>query len=653
MDSADALKKEYRFVVRYKNKDVTQVDSASAAIKQVKRFHSDPRIVVFQAKKRLFHKEALSQLATLQLDPTVAQVELDHKIEHQSTPSSTYYSNQWNLANVSSTNKGALNWESVYAQGFKGQGVAIAVLDTGFVDHPEINGKTVAQYDFISDSTMAGDTGGRDSDATDSGDFCNGGHSSWHGTRVATLAAGYDSGTNVSGVAPSAKLINARVLGRCGGWLSDVADAISWSAGVSVTGVPAHGLNMPVVINMSLSTAPGVFCPSYLQTAVTNANNNGAVVIAAAGNDGQNGIGAPASCQGVVVVSAHNESGDLASYSNYSSSVTLSAPAGGACKSTMAGCISMPVLTAGITGGTTTATATNTPQYFQGTSAAAPLISGSFAVLKSAFPQASFAEIKSALISSGREFGPGSFCHQNANCGFKMADVQGAFSVMQSQYSVVMTVTASATSVKVGNQVVMTANAQANKSDFMSYTWTQVSGPAVVISQQGNVASFVAPAQHGTAVFKVEANNSGIASAAQTVSILFDNNVAPTLTYTGANSVTVNNGETLKLNFNVVDADNNFASLVVTGIPSEATIDSSSITWQNVKTTGTSIQTYTVTVKAVDTEGLASNAVTITVVVNPAASVAGASDKSGGGGGAISISGLLFLLAALAASKKQ
>lgn len=67
------------------------------------------------------------------------------------------------------------------------------------------------------------------------------GNSSWHGTHVAgTMAAVTGNATGVAGVAPNAKVLPIRVLAKCGGSLSDIADAIIWSAGGTVTGIPAN-----------------------------------------------------------------------------------------------------------------------------------------------------------------------------------------------------------------------------------------------------------------------------------------------------------------------------------------------------------------------------------------------------------------------------
>ena len=110
---------------------------------------------------------------------------------------------------------------------------------------------------------MSNDGNGRDSDASDPGDWinvdeCGPGDpdqnypSSWHGTHVAgTIAAKTNNSLGVAGVAFNAKVVPARVLGKCGGYTSDIADGIIWVSGGTVSGVPANA-NPAKVINISL-----------------------------------------------------------------------------------------------------------------------------------------------------------------------------------------------------------------------------------------------------------------------------------------------------------------------------------------------------------------------------------------------------------------
>src|SRR5690606_7514122 len=130
---------------------------------------------------------------------------------------------------------------------------------------------------------------------------CGGGYppqdsgSSWHGTHVAgTIAAVTNNGIGVAGVAYNAKVVPVRVLGKCGGLTSDIADAIVWASGGSVTGVPSNPYPADV-INMSLGG--GGSCSSTTQAAINTARSNGTVVVVAAGNENTNASNSnPANC---------------------------------------------------------------------------------------------------------------------------------------------------------------------------------------------------------------------------------------------------------------------------------------------------------------------------------------------------------------------
>ena len=76
-----------------------------------------------------------------------------------------------------------------------------------------------------------------------------------------------------------------RVLGKCGGYDSDIIDAITWASGGTVSGVPAN-TNAAKVINMSLGG--GGACTTATQSAITAAVSRGTTVVVAAGNSNAN-----------------------------------------------------------------------------------------------------------------------------------------------------------------------------------------------------------------------------------------------------------------------------------------------------------------------------------------------------------------------------
>lgn len=218
--------------------------------------------------------------------------------------------------------------------------VVVAVLDTGWTEHPDLETSIINGYDFISDRRSGNDGNGRDADARDPGDWvdssdygsgfsgCDISESSWHGTHVAgIIAAKQGNATGVSGVAPNVRILAVRVIGKCGGTTSDITDAIRWSAGGSVSGVPDNP-NPADVINLSLGGTAR--CLSSFRSAIEFAQSRGVTVVAAAGNEGAPVSSAvPANCPGVISVVASNADGKRPNWSNYgtrSLPATITAP---------------------------------------------------------------------------------------------------------------------------------------------------------------------------------------------------------------------------------------------------------------------------------------------------------------------------------------
>ena len=147
----------------------------------------------------------------------------------------------------------------------KGTSAAIiAVVDGGVrFDHPDLAGRLLAGYDFVSADctpgtggcttanqfTTANDGDGRDPDASDPGDWvtaaeiasnpnlskCTVEDSTWHGTHIAGIVGA--AGNNAIGVAGlnwNATILPVRVSGKCGAYRSDVIDGMRWAAGLAV-----------------------------------------------------------------------------------------------------------------------------------------------------------------------------------------------------------------------------------------------------------------------------------------------------------------------------------------------------------------------------------------------------------------------------------
>lgn len=313
-----------------------------------------------------------------------------------------------------------------------GGGVVVAVIDTGIVTHADLAGQTVPGYDFISNTSISNDGDGRDNDPSDPGDWTSVGEcglgwpgfdSSWHGTHVAgTVAAKTNNGLGVAGISYDSKISAVRVLGKCGGLTSDIVDAIRWAAGLSVPGVPANA-NPADVINMSLGGSGA--CAASEQDAINDAINAGTTIVVAAGNSNVDASGSsPGNCNGVITVAASDRGGDKASYSNFGSTIEVSAPGG------ETGLFSSNGVLSTLNSGTTSPN-NDTYVYYQGTSMAAPHVAGVAALIMAEAPNYTPAQLLQLLQSTSRPFPGGSSCNTSI-CGTGIVDATAALNNISS-----------------------------------------------------------------------------------------------------------------------------------------------------------------------------------------------------------------------------
>ncbi|PKR77642.1 peptidase S8 [Halalkalibacillus sediminis] len=187
--------------------------------------------------------------------------------------------------------------------GFTGSGVDVAVLDTGIDrSHEDLTANVQGGYSVFDDA--------ENSDPYNDG---NG-----HGTHVAGTVAAVDNDLGVLGVAPSTNLYAVKVLDNDGsGSYAGIAEGIEWAV-----------QNDMDVINMSLG---GSQSSSVLEEFSNLANNEGLLVVAAAGNDGNRGgnndtVGYPAKYDSVMAVAAVDENNNRATFSSTGPAVEISAP---------------------------------------------------------------------------------------------------------------------------------------------------------------------------------------------------------------------------------------------------------------------------------------------------------------------------------------
>lgn len=405
---------------------------ARVPLSHLRQMSGYAQVLRLPGRRSLAQVEAI--LAEIRKDPLVEYAVADQRRKPLLVPNDTQYANQWHYK-APATDLGAADLPAAWDLTTGSAGLVVAVLDTGWLNHADLSGRSVAGYDFIADAPTANDGGGRDSDPSDpgdwitaaedancpSGDFCGCGESdsSWHGTHVAgTIGALSNNGSGVAGVNWNSKILPVRVLGKCGGWDSDIIDGMRWAAGLAVSGVPANA-NPAKVLNLSLGGEGA--CPAPWQSAIEDVVNAGAVVVVAAGNAGVNlnvSPYTPANCGNVVAVGAVSRSGSRASYGNYGSAVALSGPGGEQSFYNDPNGI-LSTLNAGLT-----SPGANNYIYLQGTSMAAPHVAGVASLMLSLNPALTPSGVKGFLQSSARAF-PDGTCNMSI-CGAGLLDGQEA-----------------------------------------------------------------------------------------------------------------------------------------------------------------------------------------------------------------------------------
>ena len=401
-----------RLIVKYKDSAVsTQALTLSSSVldqstsyarrsmKHVRRMATGAHVMRLErGVSRVEMNELIAEMAS---DPNIEYVEEDRLMQPMATPTDPLYDNQWHYYEATA----GLNLPEAWDVS-TGSGAIVAVIDTGYTDHADLVGNLLPGYDMISDSFVGNDgNNGRDSDASDPGDAvtaneCGYEHeassSSWHGTHVAgTVAAVTNNGIGGAGVAYDAQIVPVRALGKCGGYTSDIADAMIWAAGGNVTGVPENPYPADV---LNLSLGGSGTCDRTSQAAINTAVGLGATVVVAAGNSAINVVNSsPANCANVITVAAVGRTGGSAYYTNFGALVDVAAPGGDQSTGVTNGVLS--TLNSG-----SDSPAGDAYAYYQGTSMAAPHVAGAAALLYSIDPEITPAEVESLLKETSRSF---------------------------------------------------------------------------------------------------------------------------------------------------------------------------------------------------------------------------------------------------------
>ena len=461
------------------------------------------------------HAERMSQ------ESIIEYVELDTWNCAERTPNDTYYNgSQGHLKAPADGGAGAANLPQAWDITTGSDDIVVSVIDTGALDHGDLQSRYVggsaaaSGRDFISlysgYSFMPVDGDGRDDDPTDPGDwtdgtYCRAGNSSWHGSHVAgTIGAATDNGLHVAGIDWQAQLLTARVLGRCGGFGSDIADGMRWSAGLTVDGLT--NANPARVLNLSLGGYGA--CSTTYQNAINAVVDEGAVVVVAAGNSNDDVVNyRPASCDNVITVAALDSStGGRASFSNYGEEVGIAAPG-------------VRIASTINSGGRTAVAGGDITALYNGTSMATPHVSGVVALMLAANQAAggdlmadarkaeTSSRITAKLQASARAFptGTGRDC-ATTTCGAGMLDAHQAVVAV----STAPTVNAGDNQSVAGGATVALSAAISDDAynTATTWQWTQTSGATVTLNNAtGRNASFTAPSANETLSFTVTATD--------------------------------------------------------------------------------------------------------------------------------------------------
>jgi subtilisin family serine protease len=325
--------------------------------------------------------DGISVAAGLQLlaaQPAVAWAEPNRVYKPRRVPNDPFLASQYALAQVQAF--GA--WE--YGTGSPST-ATVAFIDTGIDGaHPELSGKLTATSRAFDPGTGAASNNQPPTPA------CN------HATRAAGVAAAAsDNSAGVAGMSWGAKLLSLKVFdaadclddcgdenfyGSCSTTETSIAAAVNDVIALHNTAAVGK-----LIINMSLGSSGS--CSGPLQTAVNSASAAGLLLFAAAGNESIGFVDSPANCTNVIAVGATDEQDRLASFSNTDTLMItkgLTAPGVG-------------LYTTDINGGYATAS---------GTSFSSPMAAGLAALVWSAKPALSAAQVFDVMKNSADDLGP-------------------------------------------------------------------------------------------------------------------------------------------------------------------------------------------------------------------------------------------------------
>ena len=602
---------------------------------------------------------------------------------------------QWYLRPNGAGVLSSINVEPAWDITLGSSNIVVAVLDTGVrFEHPDLKtlahgSNLLAGYDMIDDIDVGNDGNLRDGEASDPGDWldqadidsgkyapdCSAldiADSSWHGTQTAGLIGALtNNAEGMASVGRTVRVLPVRVLGKCGGFDSDIIAGMRWAAGLVVPGVPANPVaNRASVINLSLGG--GGPCTLNYQEAVNEITAAGVTIVASAGNGTGLAVNSPANCAGVIGVSGLRHIGTKVGFSDIGPEVSISAPGGNCVDLGLNQPCLYPILTTSNAGFTSPGSSIYTDHFNAsfGTSFSAPLVAGSAALLLSVQPNLTPSEVRTILRSTARPFpttgaGAGAdtaICHApngveqlecyctTSTCGAGMLDAGAA--VQLASVIVLPRITISP-AIAMAGQVLNLGGATSlvGSGRSASYQWA-------IINTGGIVTAFSAPAN----VTNTSITPSGVGQFSVSLTVTDDLGAQATTT----SNIVVTNGVTPRIGFTPagpVARDPVFLNATASTVPAGRSIANyqwnivnnggvvSGFSGSTVGSTATIVPSaagqFSVSLTITDSTGAQATATnTINVAAPPPTG-------GGGGGGALGATWLILLMVAVLALARR
>ena len=331
--------------------------------------------------------------------PGVVGVEANDAFELAVVPNDPMFASQPNLAMV--------RMEEAWDVTMGSDDVVVAVIDSGVrFDHPDLSGRLLPGYDFVSDVDASLDGDGRDDDATDPGDRPTSDGGTYHGTHISgIIAASTNNGAGVAGITWRTQILPVRAFGLAG--LADnfdLVEAVRYAAGLeNVSGeLPERRAD---VINLSIARRPDQPEPVCLRMAIEEATAAGVVFIGSTGNNASSIPNFPSAFDDVIAVGAVDPTENLADYTNYGPWIDLVAPGGDNDSDVDDDGVGDGILSTFATGREDSGTLSFGFGRVDGTSFAAAHVSGVAALVLGVCPTLSPAEVRAVIVDSARDVG--------------------------------------------------------------------------------------------------------------------------------------------------------------------------------------------------------------------------------------------------------